>query len=176
MPPRRPSSVMNSRRRRGAHFARYPRAKADHALACDPPMTPVDGLRFCRGACCVSDKLADLFPKARRFKWGDLSAIHPQQGCLLRTDHILRGALGCVSSVRHGAPRPPCPLRVREALWSDRQRRPSEAEFFALGNDSTYPLTCCPQHPCAHLGSCVRAGKRLNQPVRDARRDATRLV
>src|SRR3981189_2550251 len=55
--------------------------RAASATSCHP----VDGLRFCRGACCVSDKLADLFPKARRFKRGDLSAIHPQQGRLFRT-------------------------------------------------------------------------------------------
>ena len=144
--------------------------RAASATSCHP----VDGLRFCRGACCVSDKLADLFPEVRRFKRGDLSAIHPQQGRLFRTDHIVRGAPGFGSSVRRG-PRPPRPLR-RETRWLDRERRPSEAEFFALGNDSPHPLTGCPQHPCAYLGSCVRAGKRLNQPVRDARRDATRLV
>ena len=117
----------------------------------------------------MSDKLADSFPKARRFKRGDLSAMHPQQSRLFRTDHILRGAPGFGSSVRHRAPRPPCWLRVREAPSLAKQRPPSEAEFFALGTVS-HPLTCYPQYPCAYLGSCVRSGKRLDQPVRDARR------
>ena len=119
----------------------------------------------------MRDKLADLFPKARRFKRGHLSAIHPEQGRLLRTDLFVRGSPGFGSPVRHLAWRPLCPLSP-EPRWSDRQRRRSEARFFALGKGSPHPFKCCPQYPCAYLGSCVRAGKRLNQPVGDARRDA----
>jgi hypothetical protein len=38
-----------------------------------------DGLHFCGAVCCVSNKLTDLFPKAGRFKRGNLSAIHPSR-------------------------------------------------------------------------------------------------
>ena len=70
----------------------------------------------------MRDKLADLFPKARRFKRGHLSAIHPEQGRLLRTDLFVRGSPGFGSPVRHLAWRPLCPLSP-EPRWSDRQRR-----------------------------------------------------
>ena len=63
-------------------------------------------MAFCGGVCCVSNKLADLFPKAGRFKRGELSAIHPQQGRLLRADRIVRAAPGLGSRVRRGCRAP----------------------------------------------------------------------
>jgi hypothetical protein len=156
--------------------------KAAHMQACPGgsrrgvhlfPMA-VDGLHFCGGVCCVSNKLTDLFPKARRFKRGNLSAIHPQQVRLLRPDRIVRAPLfgarvGCWAPLPLGSL---CP----KPRWFNGQRRLSEAELFALGSECHHRLTYCPQYPCTHLRSCVRAGKGLDEPVRDARRDTSRLV
>jgi hypothetical protein len=58
------------------------------------------------GQVCTSDKLADLIAKGRSFKRRDLSTIHPQQGRLVRADHIFRGAPFFGSLLRHGAPIP----------------------------------------------------------------------
>jgi hypothetical protein len=118
-----------------------------------PPKIPHSSLR---GACCASDQLADLIARGRSFKRRDLSTIHPQQGRLVRADHIFRGAPIFGSLLRHGA-RHPCPC-VRSAALLDIHRGPSQAPFFVLRNDSPHPLTCCSQHPRAYLGSCVGAG------------------
>ena len=40
------------------------------------------------GACCASDKLADLIAKGRSFERRDLSTIHPQQVRVVRADHV----------------------------------------------------------------------------------------
>ena len=77
---------------------------------------------------------------------------------VVRADHIFRGAPFFVSLLNHGA-RSPC-LRARSVALLD----------FA------HPLTCCSQRPRAYLGSCVSGGKGLDQPVRDARRSAGRLI
>ena len=135
----------------------------------------VDGLHFCGGVCCVSNKLTDLFPKARRFERGNLSAIHPQQVRFLRPDRIVRKAL--VFGARGGcwAPLPLCSL-CPKPRWFDGQRPLSETELLTLGSECPHRLTRRPQYPCAYFRSCVRAGKRLDEPVRDASRDPSRLV
>ena len=69
--------------------------------------------------------------------------------------------------------RPPCSW-ARSAVL-DMHRQPSQSSFFVFRITLPHPLTCCSQHPRAYLGSCVGAGKRLDQPVRDVRRGAGRL-
>ena len=106
----------------------------------------------------MRDKLADLFPKARRFKRGHLSAIHPEQGRLLRTDLFVRGSPGFGSPVRHLAWRPLCPLSP-EPRWSDRQRRRSEARFFARGRALLIPSNAVRN---THARTLVRAYAPVN--------------
>ena len=124
------------------------------------------------GAGCASDKLADLLAKGRSFKRRDLSTIHPQQDRFVRADHIFREALFFGFLLRQRA-RPPCSW-ARSAVL-DMHRQPSQSSFFVFRITLPHPLTCCSQHPRAYLGSCVGAGKRLDQPVRDVRRGAGRL-
>jgi hypothetical protein len=63
---------------------------------------------FLRGACCTSDKLAGVLAKGRSLKRRDLFTIHPQQGGLVRADHLFRGSPFSGSLLRHGTPLP-CP-------------------------------------------------------------------
>ena len=60
------------------------------------------GCAFLRGACCASNKLANRLAKGRSFKRRDPSTMHPQQGGLVRTDYIFRGAPFFDSLLRHG--------------------------------------------------------------------------
>src|SRR6516225_9630453 len=69
---------------------------------------PSIGCASVRGACCASNKLANLLAKGRSFKRRDPSTIHPQPGRLVRADHIFRGAPFFSSLLRHGA-KPHCP-------------------------------------------------------------------
>ena len=133
------------------------------------------GCACLRGACCASDKLAHVLAKGRSLKRRDLFTIHPQQGRLVRADQLFRGSPFFGSLLRHRARQPPCPC-ARSVALLDMHMRPSQAPFFVLRNNFPHPLTCCSQHPRAYLGSCVGAGKGLDQPVRDAHRGAGRLI
>jgi hypothetical protein len=84
--------------------------------SCDYLRCPTSVSAFLRGPCCASDKLADVLAKGRSLKRCDLSTIHPQQGRLVRADHIFRGAPFFGSLLRHGAP---LPLPVLSANVSD---------------------------------------------------------
>src|SRR5260221_9140607 len=59
---------------------------------------------FLRGACCASDQLAHVLAKGRSLKRRDLFTIHPQQGRLVRADHLFRGSPFFGSLLRHGTP------------------------------------------------------------------------
>jgi hypothetical protein len=94
------------------------------AMALESAISPIgqasnldtNGRAFLGPVCCANDKVADCLAKGRSFKRRNLSTIHPQQGRLVRADHIFRE--------RH---RPP----------PDPHKRSSQAAFFVLRND--YP-------------------------------------
>src|SRR5260221_9130642 len=91
---------------------------------------------FLRGACCASDQLAHVLAKGRSLKRRDLFTIHPQQGGLVRADHLFRGSPFFGSLLRHGTPLP-CPCyfltpRRRASFLSFRQKHRPDGTFQAL--------------------------------------------
>ena len=138
---------------------------------------PATGCSLLSRACGPHNDLTDPPAKGRGVKRCDLSAIHPEQGRLVRAHGPFRQVASFGSFLRHGVEIcDPIKSVTRLGLEDLHRARRRQAPFCVRESTRSDQLTCCPQRPRAYLGSCIGTGKRLDQPVRDAGRGAGLLI